>query len=157
MITLLVLLAVIALVLTIASAMSPPRVPLWPAVFVLCVIELLRETGAIDVKPATDVYVLHQGGATQTRAFLLADQLRDAGLDVILHAGDASLKSQMKKADASGAEYAVIVGEEEAARDAAVVKALRAGASEAFAEQRIVPLDRIADALAEALSSNDNQ
>ncbi len=121
------------------------------------VIELLRETGAIDVKPATDVYVLHQGGATQTRAFLLADQLRDAGLDVILHAGDASLKSQMKKADASGAEYAVIVGEEEAAGDAAVVKALRAGASEAFAEQRIVPLDRIADALVEALSSNDNQ
>jgi histidyl-tRNA synthetase len=121
------------------------------------VIELLRETGAVDVKPATDVYVLHQGGATQTRAFLLADQLRDAGLDVILHAGDASLKSQMKKADASGAEYAVIVGEEEAARDEAVVKALRAGASEAFAEQRIVPLDRIADALVEALSSNDNQ
>ena len=121
------------------------------------VIELLRETGAVDVKPATDVYVLHQGGATQTRAFLLADQLRDAGLDVILHAGDASLKSQMKKADASGADYAVIVGEEEAARDAAVVKALRAGASEAFAEQRIVPLDRIADALVEALSSNDNQ
>ena len=107
--------------------------------------------------PATDVYVLHQGGATRTRAFLLAEQLRDAGLDVILHAGEASLKSQMKKADASGAEYAVIVGEQEAARGAAAVKALRAGASEAFAEQRIVPLDRIADALVEALSPNDNQ
>jgi histidyl-tRNA synthetase len=63
----------------------------------------------------------------------------------------------MKKADASGAEYAVIVGEEEAARDSAAVKALRAGASAAFAEQRIVPLDRIADALVEALSPNDNQ
>ena len=68
-----------------------------------------------------------------------------------------SLKSQMKKADAAGAEFAVILGEEEAARGAAVVKALRAGASEAFTEQRIVPLDRIADALVEALSSNDNQ
>ena len=121
------------------------------------VIELLRETESVDVNPTTDVYVLHQGGSTRTRAFLLAEQLRDAGLDVILHAGEASLKSQMKKADASGAEYAVIVGEEEAARDAAAVKALRAGASEAFAEQRIVPLDRIADALVEALSPNDNQ
>ena len=121
------------------------------------VIELLRETGSVDVNPTTDVYVLHQGGSTRTRAFLLAEQLRNAGLDVILHAGEASLKSQMKKADASGAEYAVIVGEEEAARDSAAVKALRAGASAAFAEQRIVPLDRIADALVEALSPNDNQ
>ena len=121
------------------------------------VIELLRETESVDVETTTDVYVLHQGGSTRTRAFLLAEQLRNAGLDVILHAGDASLKSQMKKADASGAEYAVIVGEEEAARDSAAVKALRAGASAAFAEQRIVPLDRIADALVEALSANDNQ
>jgi len=121
------------------------------------VIELLRETESVDINPTTDVYVLHQGGSTRTRAFLLAEQLRDAGLDVILHAGEASLKSQMKKADASGAEYAVIVGEEEAARDAAAVKALRAGTSGAFAEQRIVPLDRIADALVEALSPNDNQ
>jgi len=121
------------------------------------VIELLRETVSVDVNPTTDVYVLHQGGSTRTRAFLLAEQLRNAGLDVILHAGEASLKSQMKKADASGAEYAVIVGEEEAARDSAAVKALRAGASAAFAEQRIVPLDRIADALVEALSTNDNQ
>ncbi|HJW51118.1 MAG TPA: histidine--tRNA ligase [Burkholderiaceae bacterium] len=121
------------------------------------VIELLRETESVDVNPMTDVYVLHQGGSTRTRAFLLAEQLRDAGLDVILNAGEASLKSQMKKADASGAEYAVIVGEEEAARDSAAVKALRAGASAAFAEQRIVPLDRIADALVEALSTNDNQ
>jgi len=121
------------------------------------VIELLRETESVDVESTTDVYVLHQGGSTRTRAFLLAEQLRNAGLDVILHAGDASLKSQMKKADASGAEYAVIVGEEEAARDSAAVKALRAGASAAFAEQRIVPLDRIADALVEALSANDNQ
>ncbi len=121
------------------------------------VIELLRETESVDVESTTDVYVLHQGGSTRTRAFLLAEQLRNAGLDVILHAGEASLKSQMKKADASGAEYAVIVGEEEAARDSAAVKALRAGASAAFAEQRIVPLDRIADALVEALSANDNQ
>ncbi len=89
------------------------------------VIELLRESGTVDAVAGTDVYVLHQGGATQLRAFLLAEQLRDAGLDVILHAGDASLKSQMKKADASGAEYAVIVGEAEAAAGAAAVKALR--------------------------------
>ena len=59
---------------------------------------------------ATDVYVVHQGGATAARAFLTAERLRDAGLDVICHAGEASIKSQMKRADASGAEPAT--GEE---------------------------------------------
>ena len=93
------------------------------------VIELLRESASVDVDAGTDAYVLHQGGATQQQAFLLAERLRDAGIDVILHAGDASLKSQMKKADASGAEYAVIVGEAEAAAGAAAVKALRAARS----------------------------
>ncbi|HTN50505.1 MAG TPA: histidine--tRNA ligase [Burkholderiaceae bacterium] len=120
------------------------------------VIELLREAGTVEGAAATDVYVLHQGGTTQTAAFLLAERLRDAGLDAILHAGEASLKSQMKKADASGAEFAVIVGEAEAKQRAAAVKALRPDAGEAFAEQRIVPLDQIPDALVEALSRNDD-
>jgi histidyl-tRNA synthetase len=120
------------------------------------VIDLVRESGTADSVAAADVYVLHQGGTTQQRAFLLAERLRDAGLDVILHAGDASLKSQMKKADASGAEFAVIVGEAEASNNAAAVKALRADTGAAFAEQRIVALDLIPDALVEAMSSNDN-
>ncbi len=122
------------------------------------VIELIRENASVNPDAGTDAYVLHQGGATRQSAFLLAERLRDAGLDVILHAGDASLKSQMKKADASGAEYAVIVGEAEAAAGAATVKALRAaGPTEPFAEQRIVPLDQIPEALVDALTRNDNE
>ena len=122
------------------------------------VIELLRESGTVDAIAGTDVYVLHQGGATQLRAFLLAEQLRDAGLDVILHAGEASLKSQMKKADASGAVYAVIVGEAEAAAGAAAVKALRETDPPApFAEQRIVPLAEVADALVDAMTVTETE
>ena len=121
------------------------------------VIELIREARSAEAAASTDVYVLHQGGATAQRAFLLAEALRDCGLDVICHVGDGSMKSQMKKADASGAEYAVIVGEAEAAADAATIKALRATDSAApYAEQRIVPLDQIPDALVEALTRNDN-
>jgi histidyl-tRNA synthetase len=88
------------------------------------VIELLRETQRPD-RAHCDVYVLHQGGASSAAALHAAERLRDAGLDVILHAGEASLKSQMKRADASGAAFAVIVGEAEAAGGVAAVKALR--------------------------------
>jgi len=119
-------------------------------------VDLLRAAGAVEVAAGCDVYVLHQGGGTQARAFVVAEQLRDAGLDVILHAGEASLKSQMKKADASGAEYAVIIGEAELADGTAAVKSLRAGAStRAFAQQTAVALDRLADSLVEALAATE--
>jgi histidyl-tRNA synthetase len=118
------------------------------------VIELLKETGQAPAAPGCDAYVLHQGGATQARDFMVAEQLRDAGLDVVLHAGEASMKSQMKKADASGADYAVIVGEAEMAQGAVAVKALRAGDGErGFAQQTVIAQDRLADALIEALQA----
>lgn len=122
------------------------------------VIELLRQSAATAPAPAIDAYVVHQGGATAHAAFLLAERLRDAGLDVVYHAGEASLKSQMKKADQSGAEYAVIVGEAELAQGAVAVKALRARAADApFAEQRTVPQAQLADALIDALSQDNEE
>jgi histidyl-tRNA synthetase len=117
------------------------------------VIECLTQSGQVDTSPHTDVYVVHQGGATAKRAFLAAEQLRDAGLDVICHAGEASMKSQMKRADASGAEFAVIIGETELASDSASVKNLRAPLGGTTAEQRIVPLHLLADTLVIELSA----
>lgn len=118
------------------------------------VIELMRETAGVPQRPLCDVYVLHQGGATLDAALRAAESMRDAGLDVLLHAGEASLKSQMKKADASGAEFAVIVGEAELAAGTAAVKALRSrDGTWPFAEQKAVALDRLGSALAEALES----
>ncbi len=121
------------------------------------VIDLVRDAKSAATASSIDVYVLHQGGDTAQRAFLLAEAIRDCGLDVICHAGDSSMKSQMKKADASGAEYAVIVGAAEVAGNAAAIKALRAtDAAAPYAEQRIVPLEQIPEALVDALTRNDN-
>jgi len=113
------------------------------------VIELMRDNPASGARPDCDVYVLHQGGDTYEPAMGAAERLRDAGLNVILHAGESSLKSQMKRADASGARYAVIVGEQEAAASTAGVKALRAAdAAAEFAQQKAVALDLLAPTLA---------
>ena len=125
------------------------------AVGVERVIECVTQSGQVNTSPQADVYVVHQGGATADRAFLAAELLRDAGLDVILHAGEASLKSQMKRADASGAEYAVIIGEAELASDAASVKNLRLPSGAAKTEQRIVPLHLLADTLVLELTAAD--
>jgi histidyl-tRNA synthetase len=117
------------------------------------VIELMRDNAGLGTLPSCQVYVVHQGGATLGAAMQAAERLRDAGLGVILHAGEASLKSQMKRADASGAIYAVIVGEREAAEGAAGVKDLRAtDLSTEFAQQRTVALEQLAPTLTRLLS-----
>ena len=116
------------------------------------VIELIRERASVEAVARTDVYVVHQGGATAQAAFLLAERLRDDGLDVMYNAGAPSLKSQMKRADASGAAFAVIVGEDEVAQGAAAIKALRPRHDEApFARQSSVPQGEVGQALVAAM------
>ena len=91
--------------------------------------------------PECEVYVVHQGDEAQRRAALLAESLRDADMSVIVHAGAASFKSQFKRADASAASIAVILGGDELAAGVASVKMLRAVAQAPDAAQFSVPLD----------------
>ena len=86
---------------------------------------LMTESGVAVPESGPDVYVVRQGAAAEAYGERLAEQLRDAGFAVVLHCGGGSFKSQMKKADASGARYAVVVGDDEAAAGALSVKALR--------------------------------
>jgi histidyl-tRNA synthetase len=74
---------------------------------------------------APDAYLLHQGEGALEHAFALGEELRAAGYAVVLHAGGGSFKSQMKKADASGAGLALIVGEDELRAGTVAVKPLR--------------------------------
>jgi histidyl-tRNA synthetase len=97
---------------------------------------LLEAQGGEVPKRDPDVWLVHQGAAADAAAPKVAEQLRDAGLDVVLHCGGGSFKSQMKKADASGARFAVIIGDNEAAAGTLGVKPLRASA-----EQRTVALE----------------
>ena len=88
-------------------------------------LELYLEVNQPDDTADLDVYVVHQGEGTARRAFTLAEELRDAGFAVVLHAGGGGFKSQMKRADVSGAAVAVILGENELNAGTAAVKLLR--------------------------------
>jgi histidyl-tRNA synthetase len=91
---------------------------------------LLLENAAVP-KGMPDAYIVRQGEAAAPYGARVAEQLRDAGLAVVLHCGDGNIKSQMKRADTSGARFAVIVGEEEAGARVVSVKPLREGAPQA--------------------------
>jgi histidyl-tRNA synthetase len=121
-------------------------------------IELMKTAGEPSDPNQCDVYMVHQGEAAQVQAFILAERIRDAGLDVVLHcatpSGAGSFKSQMKKADGSGAAFAVILGDDEIASNTAAVKALRAGDAEQ--QQASVPFDSVVDYLVDQIVGHDH-
>ncbi len=88
---------------------------------------LLQEDGMQNPAAPLDVYVVHQGEQAQNLAWRVAEQLRDDGLRVLLHCGGGSFKSQMKKADGSAAACAAIIGDDEVAANAVMLKPLRGG------------------------------
>ncbi len=91
-------------------------------------ITLMQESGQSMPTQAASAYIVWLGEGTGVQAMLLAEQLRAAGLDVIQHAGGGSFKSQMKKADASGARFALIIGEDELKAAEVTIKPLREAA-----------------------------
>jgi histidyl-tRNA synthetase len=93
-----------------------------------------------------DIYLVNQGELAGRAAFRAAESLREAGFSVVQHCGEGSFKSQMKKADASGAPVAVIVGDDEARAGEASVKVLR----EERAQFRVT-LERLPDAVSDLL------
>ncbi|MCD6680335.1 MAG: histidine--tRNA ligase [Burkholderiaceae bacterium] len=123
------------------------------------VLAMLREQDEADAAEThCNVYVVHHGDATLDAALTAAERLRDAGVDVILHCGGGSFKSQFRKADASGAQLALILGVDELARGEASLKWLRSGTQEEAASasrQESVTLERIVERVLEAMTDED--
>ncbi|MGC0154373.1 histidine--tRNA ligase [Chromobacterium vaccinii] len=94
------------------------------------VLLLLQDKGLLPAQRSVDVFLVNQGEGAGLYSMKLAQSLRAAGYAVVQHLGEGSFKSQMKKADASGAEFALIVGENEIQAGQVVVKALRAEAAQ---------------------------
>jgi histidyl-tRNA synthetase len=88
------------------------------------------------------VYLVHAGEQAAAWAWRVARDLRGKNFSVVMHAGGGSFKSQMKKADGSGARFAAIIGDNEAADKKMSLKPLRQEA-----EQAIVNIEEAADIL----------
>jgi histidyl-tRNA synthetase len=101
---------------------------------------LMQAQGSEPAVRVPDVYLVHAGAAAGTFAWQVAERLRERGVAVTLHCGGGSFKSQMKRADGSGARYAVIIGDEEAQAGAVSLKPLRE-----LGEQVRVGVDEAAD------------
>ena len=100
---------------------------------------LLQEHQTVVPRSVPDAYLVHAGQGAATHALKTAESLRDAGLSVFMHAGGGSFKAQMKKADGSGARFAIIIGEDEVASGDLSVKPLRE--NDSGVQLRLKPMD----------------
>jgi histidyl-tRNA synthetase len=98
------------------------------------VLDLLQQSGIDAPRTPLDAYAVVPDAAALPAAVALAEVLRAAGVSVLLHAagkdGPGSMKSQFKKADASGARHALVFGAAELAAGQVAIKPLRDGAAE---------------------------
>lgn len=88
---------------------------------------LLMQEYGVEAEFKPDAYLVNVGELAEAQAVVIAEKLRDAGLSVVVHAGGGSFKSQMKKADRSGAKYALILGDDEVQAQLIAVKPMVGG------------------------------
>jgi histidyl-tRNA synthetase len=104
---------------------------------------LVEEAGARPPVPVPDVYAVVPDAAALPQVMVTLQALRAAGVSVLQHPvgkeGAASMKSQFKKADGSGARYALVFGASELAQGQVALKPLRGEG-----EQRLLPLGEVA-------------
>ena len=117
-------------------------------------IALVRDLGGEPAPAGIDVYLVYQGDAASRLAPRVAEGLRDQGIDVLFNCGGGSFKSQMKKADASGATFAIIIGDDEANAGEVTLKHLRDQGRQGDTQlqsQKRVGVDKIADEIMNSL------
>mgnify|MGYP003349356772 CR=1 FL=1 len=131
---------------------------MWFAMGMERLLELLKQTSEMPTTADCDVYVVHQSEEGQMQAIVAGERLRDAGLNVVVHcataSGVGSFKSQMKKADASGAAYALIIGEDEIASGKIVVKDLRSDNTQE--NQTLIAAEELVDYVIAQITGDDS-
>ena len=114
---------------------------------------LFEECGGKAPDAGPDVYIVAVGDAALGRGFEIAENLREAiaGIRIELNLGGGSFKSQLKRADKSGAEFALVLGDDEVAENRAGLKPLRTDQ-----DQASVALEHLAAELAGRLQRNED-
>ena len=122
------------------------------------VVALVEQVGTAPKTPGADVYLIAQGAAAEQQSLVVAEKLRDAlpGRRIEINLGAGNFKAQFRRADRSGAEFALVIGDDELARGVAQLKPLRTAAGEGGTGQQLeVPLGELVAAVAARISRRD--
>ena len=110
---------------------------------------LMMELALPVPSAAPRAYAIVPSAQAMPQVMAVLEQLRKAGVSVLMNAGSGGMKAQFKRADASGAQYALIFGDDELARGEVALKSLR----DTAVPQRSLPLAEVADWAVELLNA----
>jgi len=110
---------------------------------------LMMELALPVPSAAPRAYAIVPSAQAMPQVMAVLEQLRQAGVSVLMNAGSGGMKAQFKRADASGAQYALIFGDDELARGEVALKSLR----DTAVPQRSLPLAEVAAWAAELLNA----
>ena len=105
------------------------------------ILNLKEQNVDIPLLPSPQVFIAYVGDESRDEAIKLASALRQADIGVIEAMGGKSLKAQLRQANAVGACYAVIIGEEEAKRGSVILRDMNTS------QQKTVPLNQLQEEL----------
>jgi histidyl-tRNA synthetase len=88
---------------------------------------LLEEVGVAPAAPVPNAYAIVPSAEGLPQVMVVLEALREAGVSIVMHPGQSSMKSQFKRADTSGAAFALIFGPDELAEGMVTIKSLRDG------------------------------
>ena len=107
---------------------------------------LKKQKVAVPANPSHAVFIAYLGQDAKDVAMKLASHLRNSGLSVALTFGDRSLKAQLKQANSTGVQRAVIIGDDEVRSGAVMLRDMDKG------EQEMIPLDKVAEVLSQVVA-----
>ena len=112
-------------------------------------LELIKEQGGEIALPVPDAYAVIPEASALPTALRVLQALRASGVSVQMHAGATaegmgSMKSQFKKADASGAHFALVFGADELSAGCVALKPLRGDKTDTAQAQTLLRLDDVA-------------
>jgi histidyl-tRNA synthetase len=118
------------------------------------IVMLLQKLNLGLVKHRPQIYLVLVGEHAEIPGFIMAEQLRDAWPELTLQVnlGGGSFKTQFKRADKSGAEFALVLGDDEVARGVVAVKALRRELA-----QEECPVERISERIGTLLGLKERE
>ena len=118
-------------------------------------VALLEELDPDAAKVSADVYLVLLGDAALREGLVMAEQLRSAlpGKEIICNCGGGGMKAQFKRADRSGARYALVLGDDEIAEGKVVLKPLRTEEQQ-FAIGRNELIESLSSRLSDGESAN---
>ncbi|MBT5032423.1 MAG: histidine--tRNA ligase [Proteobacteria bacterium] len=111
-------------------------------------LDIIESSGQLAQLPTPAIYFISDGAACRQQALVAASQLREADFSVQMHCGEGSLKNQIKRADKSGAQLAIILGEQEQNAGKVSIKPLR----DKNGIQSVVDIARLVQCVSERLT-----